>query len=78
MEIIKTSEDALAVLKKTRLQAPAALKTKEMPSLTDTLINIVPKNPIASLMNGNIFEHYVSETVICNGYVNSTNSTSCE
>ena len=28
MEIIKTSEDALAVLKKTRLQAPEALKTK--------------------------------------------------
>ena len=28
MKIIKTSEDALTVLKKTRLQAPEALKTK--------------------------------------------------
>ena len=28
MEIIKTSEDALAVIKKTRLQAPEALETE--------------------------------------------------
>ena len=36
--------------------ADAAVKTKAMPSVVDTLLNIIPKNPIAAFAQGNILQ----------------------
>lgn len=38
------------------IAADAAAKSKDMPSVIDTLLNIVPKNPVAALASGNILQ----------------------
>lgn len=45
----------------------AEISTKESPSLVDTLLNIIPKNPFASLANGEMLQVIVIACII--GYV---------
>jgi len=44
--------------------ADATANTKEMPSIVDTLLNLVPTNPVAALANGNILQIIVFALIV--------------